>query len=540
MTAFEPRRTPVTPQDLVGCRYRLVQRARLPEVAATEASRRRTERAEQAIHAALALLPTSPALGDNKNFLRIDAAHDEFATLEAIAAGATLITNARFAGAELSVTVEVLVRDNQPGPYSAYTPVIVSTHRVARPQPAAETGRTPTHTTWGVATQRLGLGPRVAMPFKLRHHAVDGYRLAAAARFLTELGVNSGWGGAIGQDLHRCFMVRTQPLQPALERALQQPTPTAPVRKKECSSCRFWFDCRRQLEDADDLSLLLPGDRGRTLRERGIDTVQELIDARLGEPSELAVAWRRGINLLRRREELAPLLSTPRDVEIDVDMEAFLDVGAYLWGTFDGHSYRPFVTWEPLGTGKDTDPEAVNFAQFAAYIRGRRRQAAKEKKSFAVFCYSAHGENHWLLQSARRFAGREIVAPDPLTGELSVLPIPTVDQVKRFIGSPQWVDVFKDVKANLTGPAGLGLKVVAPAAGFEWREEDMDGEASVHAYRLAVPEAFGTHHPHPEQVRSLLLSYNEDDCRATRAVRQLLRSGARQLPLLSQQIQADS
>ena len=104
----------------------------------------------------------------------------------------------------------------------------------------------------------------------------------------------------------------------------------------------------------DDISLFLPGDRGRKYRERGIHTVHGLIEANLGEPSRLAEAWERGIPLLKR-----PTFAPPRraDVEVDIDMEAYLDQGAYenamaesLFGGAMGTS-----TAEPGGE----EPEAV-------------------------------------------------------------------------------------------------------------------------------------------------------------------------------------
>lgn len=104
---------------------------------------------------------------------------------------------------------------------------------------------------------------------------------------------------------------------------------------------------------------------------------------------------------------------------------------------------------------------------------GRRYAAEQAGQTFGAFCYSAHGENHWLRFSARRFHGK-------------VEGVPSEAEVLAFIQSGQWHDVFVAVKNNLVGPEGLGLKVVAPAAGFSWEANDVDGEASVNLYREAV------------------------------------------------------
>ncbi|AGF73662.1 TM0106 family RecB-like putative nuclease [Corynebacterium halotolerans] len=507
------------PADLVGCGYRLVQRRRHPDVPRTEAARRRLERLALARRIVLDALPTRPALGDGRSrrFLRIDipappvsAATEEeleqaeFDTLEALAAEANLITGATFTGtsegAEWRVDVDVLARR----PDGTYLPVIVSNHRVARPHEAS--------TMPMVATSRLGLSEPMDAPFRQRHHVADGYRLGLAARALAEVGLDSGWGGAIGQDRTRAFITRTGGYQEALTTALTAPLPDAPRRVKECASCRFWSLCEPELLATDDISLFLPGDRAAKHRAEGITTVSGLIDAPAGQVSELARAWRDGIPLLRRVDRA----TAPRaDVEIDVDMEAYLDQGAYLWGTFDGDEYRPFVTWRKLGGAA----EAENFARFWAWLMGRRAAAHAAGQTFAAYCYSSHGENHWMLQSARRFAGRRF-------GEVTV---PDEDEVTAFIGSDEWIDIFRSVREQLAGPRGLGLKLVAPEAGFTWDDEDFDGEESIHARRVALSGG-----PEAEGARARLLRYNSDDCRATAAVRVWLDAGAPGTPLLGE------
>lgn len=85
-------------------------------------------------------------------------------------------------------------------------------------------------------------------------------------------------------------------------------------------------------------------------------------------------------------------------------------------------------------------------------------------------------------------------------------------------------------RQQLVGPGGLGLKQLAPVAGFNWEEEDFTGEDSLHAFLIAssgqATEA--------EAARAQLLSYNGDDCRATAAVRHWLRQGATTAPVLGE------
>ena len=499
------------PSDLVGCRYRAVQRYRFTGQSPTEAALRRIERAEAGRSRVLALLPAAPEPWDPPRFSRvhIDSADDnaEFDTLEALAAQVTIITGAVFTGVSdgrrWRATPDVLVRDRD----GRYLPVIVSNHRIARP---TEGGSQPL-----IATTRLGLGTQSTGAYRLRHHAVDGYRLGLAARALAEFGLDSGRGAAIGQDRELAFLVDTGHYQAALSTALAAPLPDRPRRLKECGECRFWFDCGPRLTAVDDISLLFPGDRAERYRLRGIDTVGALIDADVGEASALAAAWRARIPVLRRVERV----TVPRfDVEVDIDVEAYLDQGAYLWGAFDGRDYHPFVTWGGLGTTAEAD----TFARFWAWLCSVRDDAHSRGLSFAAFCYARHGENHWLSSSARRFAGH--VCPEGHS-------VPSEVEIDAFISSKEWVDVFAAVRAQLVGPRGLGLKTVAPQAGFTWAETELDGEASVDMYRIAAGHT-GAGPAAVTEARRRLLSYNGDDCRATSVVRAWLAADAPGAPPL--------
>ncbi len=512
----------ISASDLVGCRYRLVQRRAHPEIPRTHAAEARAERFAAARELVMTKLATKRGPGDGKAlFKRIDLgslpAPDPDAryldTLEALAAGATMITGAvlessarTLAGKaeDYLVNVDVLVKDAGPqskgaGAQAGYIPVIVSNHRAAR--------RHATATTPAVNTHRLGLSRPLDAPFKIRHHVADGYRMAMAVRILNELGLSTGKAGIIGQDRDRVFFV--EPNQQALKDAFAVELPTQPRRVKECASCRFWLLCEPKLQAADEISLFLPGDRARTYREKGINTVRGLINAGLGEPSRLAQAWDEGTALLRRFPAKTIAASIPRaDIEVDVDMEAYLDQGAYLWGAWTQNTYHHWVTWQPLG-GKH---EAANFLEFWTWLMDLRSTAHAQGKTFRAYCYSSHGENHWMTMSATRF------------GE------PALDEVRAFIASDEWVDVFALVRKNLAGPYGLGLKLVAPEAGFHWEEEDFDGEESVNARRLAMSE--DTSADTVRDIREKILRYNRDDCRATAAVRDWLSHGAPGAPAL--------
>ncbi|WP_425292312.1 TM0106 family RecB-like putative nuclease [Corynebacterium mayonis] len=484
----------VRASDLVGCRYRLRQRLKYPEVPPLPDAVERQPLIDAARAAVFSALPVKRALGDgsSRRFTRIDLdpswpAESEKATRLAMHRGADLITHALLTGTidgvDVVAEIDILARQG-----SHYLPVMISSHRVAR---TTEAGQEISF----IPTGRLSLGQPIAVQGRARNHTVDGYRLALAHALLGE--ASAGEGALIGQDRGRAYLVDVERKLAPLREALAAPVPTEPLRLKQCASCRFWPLCSPRLRELDEVSLVYPGGRADALRERGINTVADLIEADLGEPSTVARAWREGIPVLKR----AGGPDIPRaDVEIDVDMEAYLDQGAYLWGAFDGEVYHAFVTWEEVGT----QAEEANFRAFWTWLMDVRASAHDMGKTFAAYCYAAGGENHWLKSSAERFGSVDL------------------EDVQRFIASDEWVDVFAYCRRNLVGTEGLGLKVLGPVAGFLWEDDNVDGERSV-ALRLA---ARGGDH----NAREMLLRYNEDDCRATRAVRDFIAAGAPGVP----------
>ncbi|HET9142510.1 TM0106 family RecB-like putative nuclease, partial [Actinophytocola sp.] len=223
----------------------------------------------------------------------------------------------------------------------------------------------------------------------------------------------------------------------------------------------------------------------------------------------LAKAWLADLTVVRR----IPKIDVPRaEVEVDVDMESFGDAGAYMWGVLLSGAdvgvapgYRAFVTWEPL----PTDDEARSFAEFWLWLAEIRTRAQVMGLSFRAYCYNELAENRWLLASARRFAGKP--------------GIPSQEEVQAFIDSDAWFDLFGSVRDYFLCSHGKGLKTIAPAAGFTWRDPHASGENSMRWYRDAV--GMDGSGPDPTQRRRLL-EYNEDDVSATRALRVWMSSAA--------------
>jgi predicted RecB family nuclease len=202
------------------------------------------------------------------------------------------------------------------------------------------------------------------------------------------------------------------------------------------------------------------------------------------------------------RRGVETMLLPRADVEVDVDMEN-VEQGVYLWGALVSDRTKPdftprytaFATWDPL----DPDVELQNSLRFWEWLAAVRSEAEHKGLSFRAYCYNASAENTYL----RRLG---------VAGGIS-------DEVAAFIRSDQWVDLLKVIDAHLMTGGGLGLKKVAPIAGFSWSVEDPGGDASMLHYDRAVA---GADEYEREHARTWLLTYNQGDVEATLAIRDWL------------------
>jgi predicted RecB family nuclease len=427
--------------------------------------------------------------------------------------------------------IDLLVKDA-----TGYVPVLVVRHKTTDPGQGARTSP---------LSIPLPAGSRSDPLRKVRPQPRDQLRLAHTQRLLQAAGYavrGRARGGVIGMDADVVVWHDLEaPTWPGGRTALAEydsrfsdrlavadaasrgGEPLAkPSRILECKSCPWWPTCDQDLRRGRDVSLVVRGEDATVLRRAGVSTVDALAEL---DPSSqprtplvgmpfadavvLARAWLRDLTVVRRVREV----DVPRaDVEVDVDMESFGDLGAYMWGCLlsgkdvgEEPGYRAFATWDPL----PCDDEGRSFAEFWTWITGVRLRARARGLTFRAYCYNELAENRWLLASAERFRG--------MPG------IPTLAQVREFITSDAWVDLFGIVREQFLCAHGKGLKTVAPVAGFTWRDPEAGGENSMRWYRDAV--GMDGDEPDADQRRRLL-EYNEDDVRATHALRHWMSSDA--------------
>jgi predicted RecB family nuclease len=87
------------------------------------------------------------------------------------------------------------------------------------------------------------------------------------------------------------------------------------------------------------------------------------------------------------------------------------------------------------------------------------------------------------------------------------------DELEALLVSDEWVDLLPYMRRKFWSNDGHGLKVMAVASGFAWRDDDPGGYASIRWYRNALSGI------DRDANIARILAYNEDDCAATAALR---------------------
>jgi predicted RecB family nuclease len=471
-------------------------------------------------------IPTGPA---------VTSADRERGTLAAMSAGARFVWNAQLPRDPVGGRrgrIDLLVHTGD-----GYVPVLVVRHKITDPGSGARTSPLADPTPRGSRSDPLRrVRPQPRDQLRLVHirqllracgHAASGRAVGGVIGLDADVVLwhdleAPNWPG--GRTALAEYEARFADRLAIADAARSHAEPLAlPSRIMDCRSCPWWPTCEQDLIATRDVSLVLRGEDAGTLRHAGIRTVDDLAALSPKEPPPvplvstpypdavaLARAWLANLTVVRRVVDV----DVPRaDVEVDVDMESFGDSGAYLWGALLSGArvadvgippgYRAFVSWQPL----PTQDEARSFGEFWQWLTEVRARAGLAGLSFRAYCYNELAENRWLLASADRFAGTRNV--------------PDREDVQSFIGSPDWVDLFRIVSDTFLCAKGKGLKTIAPVAGFHWRDQEAGGENSMRWYRDAVGMDGD---PADLSQRRRLLEYNEDDVRATKALREWMSS----------------
>jgi predicted RecB family nuclease len=488
-------------------------------------------------------------------------------TAELLTSGSELIMRPRLEDdveGRRRASVQLLVRVGRVDERFIYAPVIIKNNEIHEP---ASTRRilegSLARLLPSEASYCDGVGPR-STPTVTR----NGITLAHATRVLTALGHGDPSGRAAMIDRHQrlwwfdlastnyprfnlaTYDVLYQQRLAVLEghdawRRDGGAFPTSPYWHRDCTECPYAPYCEGQLERVDDVSLthFTSLEQQVMLHEQGIDTRGQLarLDpararrARAKVPSlhedvvredflgrsidkldELIYRSRAHVHGTSLRKIDAVFMGCPTaDVEVDVDMESYGDL-TYLWGAsvtlnrpLEGvePGYHCFVEWSV----PSRESEARIFADFWSWFSDLRQRCREQGRTVAAYCFWAQAEDGAMNRA---------VAFDREDG-------PSLDDLDEFRAvSSQWVDLHEQAKVQIQTEGPLGLKQLAGAAGFEWRDENPSGEASMVWFETAS----GDDPDRARDARRRILEYNEDDCRATKALRDWLNGPARDLP----------
>jgi predicted RecB family nuclease len=326
------------------------------------------------------------------------------------------------------------------------------------------------------------------------------------------------------------------------------PFPTSPYWHRECLDCPFAGSCAEELAARDDVSLVrfTSLDQQLLLREHGVRTRAALAEL---DPARARSARRRPVTdptsaapedvLGRHIDKLDELIYRARaqragtalrivdadavhcpraDVEVDVDMESYGDT-TYLWGALVTRPTHEDVAWDDADDGYHAyaqwgeltrESEARLFADFWRWFDDLRGRVLAAGLSFRAYCFWAQAED-----GAMDRAVASAWTDGPRAEDLAAF---------RAVSPSQWVDLHALVREQIQTEGPRGLKTLAGAAGFTWRDPTPGGEASMLWYEVARGEGEDA-----EAARRRLLAYNEDDCRATRVLREWLNGPARHL-----------
>ena len=286
---------------------------------------------------------------------------------------------------------------------------------------------------------------------------------------------------------------------------------TRPAYGATCKLCVWYTACIQRIRETDDLTQIPELGRSRRDAMYGqIATVAELASADLdvfihGTTTDFP---RIGVDTLRKYHDRARLLSrkgaTPyarkplhfpdhlRELFFDIEVDPMRDL-CYLHGFIERHngdnSTERFVA--TFADQPTAEAEKQAFAEAMAYLRGNT--------PCAIYYYSKYERTMYRKLQAKY--------PDVCTAE----------EVEALFDPEHTVDLYGDVvRKHTEWPVwDYSIKTLAKYLGFSWRDTNPSGAASIEWFHRWVETG-------DLAIRQRVLDYNEDDCRATRVLRDAL------------------
>ncbi len=280
-----------------------------------------------------------------------------------------------------------------------------------------------------------------------------------------------------------------------------QQEPEVFISRQRCSLCRWYGYCHQVAKSTEHLSLV-PGvtpKRYQYLQELGVNSVKSLVDV-----PETSLGEALGSDIARQLKQQINSLQSDR---------------AVVRSSFD------LVNTQPIPTGAielyfDIEAEPERQTDYLLGVLLVDRTTNTEK--FYAFLAERLEDEGKIWQEFLDFIN---LYPDAPIFHYSEYEADTIKRLARLYGTPKaqkqevlsrLVDLHLWVNSSVIFPVeSYSLKALANWIGFYWRETTGSGDQSVCWYDQWLNTQDRT-------LLQLILSYNEDDCRATRYLKDWL------------------
>ena len=284
---------------------------------------------------------------------------------------------------------------------------------------------------------------------------------------------------------------------------------TRPAYAAICKLCHWHSACLKQLKGADDLTLI--PELGRARRDVMIKSVPTVAALAESDPSEFVTGKKttfRGIgpDTLDKFSERARLLAagpgarpylkqplelptTPVELFFDIEVDPMRD-HCYLHGFVERRngdsSNERFVYFFAEAATEEAEKQA--FDQAWDFMRASRPRAIYYYAPYEKTIYRKLREKY----------------PDVCSRQ----------DLEALFDAADTVDLYTDVvrKSTEWPTHDYSLKTLARYLGFDWQDTDPSGASSIEWFHKWTDTG-------NESIRQRILTYNEDDCRATRVLR---------------------
>ena len=327
------------------------------------------------------------------------------------------------------------------------------------------------------------------------------------------------------------------------------PADPYPEPVEHCAICRWSTNCSRRRRTDDDLSLIasMPTNQRVALKDvdiktrRGFAAVGALPDLGRTDPMSLARAQ------LQARLQVASedagsieyqLLDPEHDENADLVLnrgllalpepcmgDLFFDIEGARYYSEDNREFGLQYLFGIVDSADIDDTGQPRYTQIWAFDRNDEKRAFEELIDFIAVRRERHPElhvyhyNHYEPTSIDHLTALHETREETV-GRLMGRFATHEDEVDDLFRLGVFVDLYRVVRQGVrAGVESYSIKRLEPLVGYERQVDLHDATAHLIAFEAALDEGRATD---DEQSRIGVAGYNEDDCRATLALRDWL------------------